>query len=136
MNKRVAWDPAFGVGHETIDAQHRAILDRCNALAEHCRDDGGDDASRQAFQQAYSALMALAREHFAAEAALLAERGYPELEDYRHECAEFDYLAAEIVTTENFDPIELQRFLALWWVGHIMGAAQRQGPFLRQSPAA
>ena len=39
------------------------------------------------------------------------------------ECEEFDYLVDEIVTTENFDRLELQRFLALWCLGHIAGSA-------------
>jgi hypothetical protein len=43
-----------------------------------------------------------------------------ELDDYRSEREEFDYLAAEIITTENFDREELQTFLALWWAGHIL----------------
>ena len=32
-------------------------------------------------------------------------------------------LAADIATTENFDRLELQRFVTLWWVGHIAGSA-------------
>ena len=78
--------------------------------------------------------MALSREHFAAEEALLAKAGYPDLEAYRHEREEFDYLAADIATTENFDKDELQTFLALWWAGHILGSAKTQRPFLAQPP--
>ena len=39
-------------------------------------------------------------------------------------CEEFEYLVAEIAMTKNFDKLELQRFLALWWVGHILGDAK------------
>jgi hemerythrin len=69
--------------------------------------------------------MVLARQHFATEEALLAGQAHPDLEDYRHACEEFEYLAAEIATTENFDKLELQRFLALWLIGHILGDAKR-----------
>lgn len=120
MPTRLPWESRFGVGHELIDAQHRAMLDQCNLLADLCA--GGDEADRQ-FDQAFERLRALAREHFAAEAALLAERGHADLDDHAAECEEFDYLVDEIVTTDNFSRLELQRFLALWCLGHISGAA-------------
>lgn len=122
MPNRVQWDPAFSVGNATLDDQHKNILARCNALAD-CLD-AGDAADDGKFRAIFAELMELAREHFAAEEALLAGSGYPELDDHRSEQEEFDFLAAEIITTENFDPSELQTFLALWWTGHVMGAAR------------
>ncbi|MBA3032580.1 MAG: hemerythrin domain-containing protein [Gammaproteobacteria bacterium] len=129
MPNRVQWEPSFSVGHAILDDQHQHILALCNVLADHCasNDGAGDDAK---FQETFDQLMAFAREHFAAEEALLVDCAYPEIEDSRHEYEEFSYLAAEIVTPENFDKLELQRFLALWWVGHILGAAKQQGPYL------
>jgi hemerythrin-like metal-binding protein len=121
MPTRVPWEPNFSVGHEAIDAQHQALLSQCNRLADLCT--GGEDADRQ-FDQAFEQLRALARAHFAAEAALLAEREHPDVDDHAAECEEFDYLVDEIVTTDNFDRLELQRFLALWCLGHISGSVQ------------
>ena len=121
MPTRVPWEPNFSVGHEAIDSQHRAMLDQCNRLADLCA--GGEGADRQ-FAQAFEQLRALAREHFETEAALLAERDHPDLDDHAAECEEFDYLVDEIVTTDHFDRLELQRFLALWCLGHISGSVQ------------
>ncbi len=118
MPNRLQWEPRLGVGNETLDAQHQAILARCNALAD-CL----DEANEARFDETFRELMALAREHFAAEEALLVDCGYPDLEDYRSEREEFDYLSSEIITTEHFDRNELQTFLALWWAGHIRGGA-------------
>lgn len=116
MANRVQWGPSLGVGNETLDAQHQAILARCNTLAD-CLD-AADEAR---FDETFRELMSLARAHFAAEEALLAQHGYAELDDYRSEREEFDYLSSEIITTEHFDRNELQTFLALWWAGHIRG---------------
>lgn len=121
MPNRVTWDADFQVGHELIDEQHRRLLDQCNLLADHC---AGATKNEAAFDQAFEQLRTMAREHFEAEVALRAERNDPELEDHRDECDEFEYLADEIVTTENFDRLELQRFLALWWVGHVTSSAR------------
>lgn len=130
MASLLEWEPRHGVGNETLDAQHRSLLALCKALAD-CL----DDANEQRFDETFGELMALAREHFAAEEALLAEHGYPGLEDFRNEREEFGYLADEIATTENFDRSELQTFLALWWSGHILGSVKKQRPFLGQQSA-
>jgi len=126
---RVQWTPQFSVGNATIDAQHQQLLAECNALADLCADGGNDIADPQ-FMAVYDRLMALAHAHFATEEALLQAGAYPESEAYHFEIDEYGYLAEEIATAENFDKIELQRFLALWWVGHILGATKSQASYL------
>jgi hemerythrin-like metal-binding protein len=133
MPNRVQWDPRHSVGDETLDDQHKAILAQCNALAD-CLADESEEGERK-FRQTFDELMLRAREHFAAEETWLAGAGYPDLDEHRDERDEFDYLAAEIITTENFDKGELQTFLALWWTGHIVGAARRHRAFMDQQPA-
>lgn len=127
---RLQWDPRHSVGNETLDAQHRALLAHCDALADCLAE--ADPEGEQRFQKTIDELMALAREHFAAEEALLARAGYPDLDAHRNERDEFDFLAAEIVTTENFDRQELQTFLSLWWSGHILGSAKAQRAYLER----
>ena len=134
MSNRMQWDPRHSVGNETLDDQHRNLLAQCNALAD-CLTDAGEDGDRR-FRKIFDELMALAREHFATEEALLAGCHYPMLEEHRNERDEFDYLAAEIITTENFDKDELQSFLALWWTGHIVGSAKKQRAFFAPQPTA
>lgn len=129
MPQRIQWEPDYGVGHTLIDEQHRGLLNQCNLLAEHCLTEG-DAACDGRFDQEFERLQALAREHFEAETALLARCGYAELEDHRFACDEFAYLVDEVVTTENFSRVELQRFLALWWVGHVAGSAAQQRALL------
>ncbi len=127
---RVDWGLHFAVGHETLDQQHQQLLAQCNVLADLCAVDGGNSSADPEFTRVFEQTMTMAREHFAAEEALLIAGGYPEIEDYRFEIEEYAFLAAEIATTENFDKIELQRFLSLWWVGHILSAAKQQSPYL------
>ncbi len=128
MPNRVEWTPRHSVGNETLDGQHRDILARCNALAD-CLDDASE-GNEGKFDEIFVDLMTRAREHFAAEEALLSHCGYPDLDDHRSEQEEYGFLAAEIITTENFDRSELQTFLALWWAGHIMGSTKRHRDFL------
>jgi hemerythrin len=132
MPNRVQWTPDYSAGNETLDDQHRKLLEQCNTLADYVSD--ADPASDLKFREIFDGLMALAREHFSTEEALLARCGYPLLDEHKDERDEFEYLAADIITTENFEKIELQRFLALWWVGHIMGSGKKYRAFLEQSP--
>ena len=134
MPNRVQWNPGYSTGNETLDRQHRAILAQCNTLADCLADAGAD--SEQKFHNTFQALMAQAGEHFSSEETLLTQCGYPLLEEHRDEHDEFDYLAADIITTENFEKVELQRFLALWWVGHIVGSGKKYRAFLEKMPSA
>ncbi|MBK7507487.1 MAG: hemerythrin family protein [Comamonadaceae bacterium] len=130
MTPRLQWNPDYTVGSDSLDDQHRQILAQCNALAD-CMDETSE-AGRAEFDRRFQALMALAQEHFATEEALLTGSGYPALEEHQNERDEFGYLADNIVKTEHFERSELQRFLALWWVGHIVGSGTKHRPFLQQ----
>lgn len=135
MPMRAPWEPGFAVGHELIDTQHRGLLAQCDQLADHCV--SPDETTRDHhFDQAFEQLKALARQHFETEAALLAHGSADDLEDHQVERAEFEELLAETVTTDNFDRLELQRFLTLWWMGHIQGWVQRQRALLQGDNAS
>jgi hemerythrin-like metal-binding protein len=128
MPQRPQWEPAFSVGHELIDNQHQDLLALCNRLADHCAAEAGD-ARDQAFDQDFDRLKALAQQHFEAESAWLTQHGYPALEEHLFAFDELDDLLQDIVTTEHFDREELQRFLSLWWLGHIAGTAPQLRAF-------
>ena len=125
---RVQWSSDYCVGNEVLDRQHQAILAQCNRLADCIADP--DLQCDQNFDGAFAALMVLVREHFSAEKALLSLFGYPDLDEQQGEYDEFDYLANEIITTENFERVELQRFLVLWWVGHLTDSAKKYRRFV------
>jgi hemerythrin-like metal-binding protein len=130
MPQHAVWEADYLIGHAAIDSQHQGLLAQCNALAECVRPDDGAagpacEAAERRFDQALDRLKALAHEHFDTEAALLAGCDQPGLEDLRIESDEFATLIDEIATTENFSRLELQRFLTLWWVGHVAGSAPR-----------
>ena len=119
----VAWEPDFAAGHDTLDAQHRALLEQASQLAVLCT--GADDPQRaRAFDAALEEFKSLVRVHFECEAAELSLRGHTDLAELADELEDFDYMAGEIVTTAHFDRLELQRFLALWSLGHVTGSAR------------
>lgn len=128
MTKRAIWDDAYNVGHALLDQQHRALLEQCNALAA-CVDAAATagHSGEQEFRVLFGELVTMAREHFAAEASWLVglDAALEDQEELEGERTEFEYLADDIITTENFETAEIQRFLVLWWVGHIVGLAKK-----------
>ncbi|MDK9703007.1 MAG: hemerythrin domain-containing protein [Sulfuritalea sp.] len=133
MPNRVQWNPGYDAGNEILDNQHRAILAQCNALADCAVGTGPEDDRK--FRELFDQLMVQAREHFSAEKEVLSRGACATLEEHHDERDEFEYLAADIITTENFDKLELQRFLALWWVGHIIDSGKRYRACVAASPA-
>lgn len=123
MPNRLQWSPDYALGHETPDRQHQNILALCNALSD-CISTAAPE-SHLTSQQTFQTFMTQAAEHFTTEAALLTQSARPLLEEHQNEHDEFDFLASEIITTQNSEPVELQRFLALWWVGHIVGSGKK-----------
>ena len=132
MPNRVQWNPDYSMGNQTLDRQHQDILAQCNNLAD-CLSDASPEGE-QKFKTVFDALMAQAGVHFSTEETLLTQCGYPLLEEHQNEHDEFNYLANDIITTENFENIELQRFLALWWIGHIVGSGKKYRAFLEKLP--
>ena len=61
---RFPWDPAYAVGHEALDAQHQQLLACCEALVQ------ADEPDNAGFNARLKTLLALAEEHFDAEAAV------------------------------------------------------------------
>ena len=118
---RVPWDPDFEIGHALIDAQHQGLLAQCEALAALIVA-ADEDQAGDGFGQAVEHFKALVRQHFDSEAAVLLERGCNDLGDHDDEAADFEVLVNDVATTRHFDRLELQRFLAVWSLGHVAGS--------------
>ena len=122
MPQYVPWDPAFRTGNAIIDAQHEDLLGHCNRLADLCTHEHGT-ADEQLFDETLAELRTLARLHFETESTLWAGEHEPEGNQGPAEADEFQYLMDQVATASNFERLELQRFLAVWWLGHIRGMA-------------
>ena len=77
---RLHWHDALACGHPEIDAQHRGLFERANALLEVSL--RGDAAPLEVLAELDRCCAAIAA-HFTAEERLLAERGYEHLESHR-----------------------------------------------------
>ncbi len=113
------WTASDATGDARIDAEHQALLAQCTRLADCCEVDA------TGFDEALSAFKAQARAHLQHEASRLDAGDSDAIEDHQAECEEFEAFAEEVVSTEFFDRVELQRFVTFWTRGHIRAASGR-----------
>lgn len=130
MSAQVAWDEGYATGDADIDDRHRQLLAQCNRLAGLLPDDGVVYSPE--FQAQFDILIESVRQLFAAEQSRLEE--CPSLDAHGDEIDEFEFLVADIATAENFDAIEVQRFISLWCVGHIAGFGTRYRDWMQLHP--
>ncbi|RMG59917.1 MAG: bacteriohemerythrin, partial [Gammaproteobacteria bacterium] len=115
----IRWEDSYATGIDTVDAQHRRLIELINALFS-CMKQGGDN---QTVAEAVTALVDYTRVHFTDEERLMRRHGYPELEAHQgiHETfvnAVEDY-QRRLAEGQRLRPAELFNFLKGWLIHHI-----------------
>lgn len=137
------WDNRFVTGLETVDFQHRHLVDLVNKVGDFLLENSGDEAALQAV---FGELATYALEHFAEEEKLMAELQV----DARHVNAHTQHhrdFVTQVVSmwerrAQSSDPAAmLHGYLTSWLTVHILGEDQvmaRQMESIRQglTPAA
>ncbi len=130
--KKIVWKDEFSVGVETLDRQHKQIIEVINSLI---------DKPRIFFrsQNVSSALMDLTNyvsEHFLLEERLLQENGYPTLLEHSKKHTLYSKRIADFCK-ESLDgksevPDELMAFLTDWWTNHILHEDMKYKAFFEE----
>jgi hemerythrin-like metal-binding protein len=131
MPLKTNWESSFRVGNDTLDDQHRRLLEICNRLAE-CIEKEGRSSDEQ-FHEVLNELALYGKEHFITEEHLLSKLNYPFLADQLAEHTVYDEKLADVLIAAvhgKLEKIELQRYLTHWWVDHILGSDMLYKPFL------
>lgn len=128
------WKPEFAIGHDLIDAQHQELFLRLDALlAATARGD------RSEVEHTVNFLLDYVETHFSAEEALMAERGYPDLDlhlelhgEFRRDLAAMEreiHDAETMAGTAN----DLGGFVSQWLIDHILEDDQAFARFLEEN---
>ncbi len=122
----IQWSERLAVGVDPIDAQHRELFDRANALlSAMTRGDGQAEVTRLVrFLGAY------VETHFGAEERLMEQHGYPDAPAHRQ--AHTEFVRRLTAFSRELDragsagvlPIQLNNLVCGWLVEHI-GVADR-----------
>jgi hemerythrin-like metal-binding protein len=113
-----------------MDEQHRKLIELVNTMFAVMREkkDGGRVSEVLEEMMTYSA------EHFEAEENLLAENGYPRLEEHQSLHQNFIQKLEKLKQLHGETPEAVTRdvyhYLREWWRDHILEQDKLYGPFL------
>ena len=127
----VTWDDSFSVGYDSMDDQHKALVDMINELFQACKQ--GVIEADMAFLQIIKKALDYAETHFTDEEELLREVNYPYLGEQKEQHKAF--VEEVLKSTEEFEagniePVYLARFLKNWLLNHIAVYDKRYTPYL------
>ena len=126
-------DDALVTGIPLIDAQHRELILRINALLEACREGRG----KEELERTTSYLERYIREHFETEEKVMADLNYPDRgshqEHHRRFIVDFSSLRARI---EHEGPgvhlvVHVNKALREWFVEHVEKVDKAMAEFIK-----
>ena len=130
--KKIVWKDEFSVGVETLDRQHKQIIEIINSLIDK-------PSIFFRSQNVSSALMDLTNyvsEHFLLEEHLLQENGYPILLEHSKKHTIYSEritgFCKESLDGKSEVPDELMAFLTDWWTNHILHEDMKYKAFFEE----
>lgn len=128
--RRVEWKPEYSVGIDSIDAQHKTLIELINKLQNAVDFATGRDFELAALDE----LVNYTLTHFRYEEDLMKKHGYPSFEAHRAEHAKMvtrvDRLLEEYRADEDLAMRKALAFVKDWLINHINGTDQQYSDFL------
>jgi hemerythrin len=127
------WNNAlYSVSFERFDRDHKKILRFINELHEAMLKGQGKETLSQILKE----LLHYTQYHFAAEERVMANNGYPELEEHRQShqnlIEQLEELIKDFKLGKMEVSIETSRFLKEWLFNHIQVADRKYVPWLKK----
>ena len=126
---RAEWKDSLSVGNAELDAQHKGLLNLVNDVYDAVQ----GDRPHRPLEALLDETGRYAEIHFKTEERLMAESGYPGLEEHRKSHEAFRDLFGEIRSRSREDQaLDLFFFLKEWLLGHIGESDADYAPWLKQ----
>lgn len=132
--KKIEWDSSLAVGVDTIDEQHKMLIERLNDLSEAIEMTQGEGGVLQTLDF----LIEYTDFHFSAEEKYMAEHDYPGLDYQKKQHEEFKASLKDLVDDYEYEGVtralttSVNVFLLNWLVNHIKGVDHKLGEFLQE----
>ena len=123
-SRSIEWNDSLSIGIETIDQQHKTLIERLQAVTEAIEMSQGEGT----IAKTLDFLLDYTVEHFSAEEKSMAEHSYPELGHQKRQHAEFKNAVNKLV--DDFEQEgavkdiadHIRDFLFIWLKKHIKEA--------------
>lgn len=128
----VVWsDKDMNIGVESIDADHKQLIDLINTVEEVAL----KRASPQALEMVLNRLALYVNRHFAREEELMRKAGFPQIEAHEEQHAQFSERVCKLtadffVNASGADAKEILGFLSDWLLNHIQHRDREFLPWL------
>ncbi len=124
------WSPSLSVGINSIDSQHKVLVDLINELHLKMQADSG----KESIGRALGKLIEYTGTHFAFEEDLFARHGYEDIdahkEIHRTLVAQVVDFQQQFKSGKADISLELMEFLKDWLINHIKKTDKKYAPFL------
>lgn len=126
----ITWSDEFSVGIESIDEQHKKLVNMIITL----HDAIADGRASEVLDEIFNSLLDYTNYHFSYEDELFEKYDYPDAENHKKEHAELKRQVtqhrARLATGDRFmSEILLLKFIQDWLVNHIMKTDMKFAPF-------
>ena len=126
------WSPNLGVGIDFMEKDHKQLI----ALVGELDAMLSPERYRMTVVEKLDELVAFTRQHFHLEERVMAQSGYPELEQHRegHEALlrQIVDFRERFAAGEAITELQVMDFLKDWLVGHISESDKHLGEFLQK----
>jgi len=129
----IKWKDEFSVSVQSLDAQHKILIEMSNELYLAMRDGKGSHVAPDVLAK----LVVYARKHFDGEEKLMLQANYPEYESHKAEhekfAAEVKNMIQQIEEGKIANSIKLLDFLQKWLQTHILTVDKKYSSFLQDA---
>lgn len=126
----LAWKDEYSVGIDSIDQQHKKLLNLINQLQTAVDYSTGEEFEREALDE----LVDYTKTHFSYEEGLMEQHGYPDFEPHKAQHAKMIQKVEEVLSEYQQDHDKAMMnaigFLKDWLVNHINGTDKEYSEFL------
>ena len=126
----VAWKPEYSVGINSIDQQHKKLVNLINQLQTAVDYSTGEDFEREALKE----LVDYTKTHFSYEEGLMEQNGYPDFAPHKAQHEKMIKRVEEVIAEyeQNHDMAmqDALDFLRDWLINHINGTDKQYSDFL------
>ena len=126
----ISWKDEYSVGIDSIDQQHKKLVNLINQLQTAVDYSTGEEFEREALKE----LVDYTRTHFSYEEGLMEKNGYPDFVAHKalHEkmIRKVEEVVAEYEQDEDLAMRDALNFLKSWLINHINGNDKQYSEFL------
>ena len=126
----VEWKDEYSVGIDSIDQQHKKLLNLINQLQTAVDYSTGEEFEREALDE----LVDYTKTHFTYEEGLMEDNGYPDFEAHRAQhramIAEVEAVLAEYEKDHDTAMRHASDYLHDWLINHINGTDKQYSSYL------